>query len=418
MYKRLISLFTLILFIGSLTFVSVNAIAYDPNNPTDVYEANSNSKKKISELTSSQEGALAQLQLINAKVDDLENSQIPAAKAALETANTNFTVAQEKAEAINNRLNAAAADKARIEKQLEIASTQYDASKVAVSALAREEMRGSDEMLTAQMIFDSQNSDQFVDAIETSESAARTQTRLLNYSSMERAGAMTKEARLKIVNALIEKLKIEADENERAAKQAQIDAQNFSAKLEKMEADLKASKADLEAKKADIERQIAAEKAHQAQIDADMARLAAASKSGGGSYSKDGSNGYFSYPVDNHGITSYYGWRSFGDFHTGIDFGYSHCGDRIYAAADGKVTNAARNGYAGAGMVTIDHGMHNGTHWATRYLHMASFAVSAGATVKRGQLIAWVASTGWSTGCHLHFEVWQNGHHINPLSAL
>lgn len=427
--KSIVTLLAIFISVFLLLIYNSLANAYDPNNPDDVYAAKSANSKRQSELESAQEGVSAQLTQTQSKVDDLEHSQIPAAKEALNTANANYQEAKEKAIAIASRLKAAKADKNRIEKQLKDATKQYDSSKIALSSLAREEMRGSQDVIVAQMVFSADNSEQFVKSLETADSAARTQARLLSYSSIEKADAQTKDARLKIVNRLITSLKIQADENEARSKQAQIDAQNYKAKLDRMEADLVANKQKLETQKSQIAQQLAIEKQNQKTIEAQMAEIARkaaaerqkrANGSGGStqSYQGDGTSGRFGWPVDNTGITAGYGPRpSMGDWHTGIDFGYAHCNDPIYAAADGKVIGAGfPAGWGGAGVVTIDHGFHGGNHWMTRYLHMARFNVSVGQIVKRGQVIAWVNTTGWSTGCHLHYEIWENGHHINPLS--
>jgi murein DD-endopeptidase MepM/ murein hydrolase activator NlpD len=65
-------------------------------------------------------------------------------------------------------------------------------------------------------------------------------------------------------------------------------------------------------------------------------------------------------------------------------------------------------------MILIDHG--NG--YQTRYGHLSAFIVGAGDSVKKGQLIGRVGSTGNSTGPHLHFEIIQRGVHRNPFSYL
>ncbi len=98
--------------------------------------------------------------------------------------------------------------------------------------------------------------------------------------------------------------------------------------------------------------------------------------------------------------------------HKGIDIGASS-GAAIVAALDGKVVytgyNVARGNY-----VMIDHG--GGI--ITLYQHglNGSIRVSSGQSVKQGQTIMGVGSTGYSTGPHLHFEVWENGTPVNPIN--
>ena len=98
--------------------------------------------------------------------------------------------------------------------------------------------------------------------------------------------------------------------------------------------------------------------------------------------------------------------------HKGIDIGASS-GSAIVAALDGKVVytgyNVARGNY-----VMIDHG--GGI--ITLYQHglNGSIRVSSGQSVKQGQTIMGVGSTGYSTGPHLHFEVWENGTPVNPIN--
>lgn len=96
------------------------------------------------------------------------------------------------------------------------------------------------------------------------------------------------------------------------------------------------------------------------------------------------------------------------EFHEGIDFAAPE-GTPIHAVAAGIVTWAGpRGGYGN--MVQIDHG--NG--YATRYGHAAKVLVHVGEMVSRGDPIALVGDTGRSTGPHVHFEVLENGHQVNP----
>ncbi len=87
------------------------------------------------------------------------------------------------------------------------------------------------------------------------------------------------------------------------------------------------------------------------------------------------------------------------------------------AAADGVVVSAGPAGGYG-NQVAIDHGLVQGVGLATSYSHLSGFAVSPGASVRRGDVIAYVGSTGNSTGPHLHFEVYEDGRPVNPAGWL
>ncbi|RUM05391.1 peptidoglycan DD-metalloendopeptidase family protein [Rhizobium chutanense] len=95
--------------------------------------------------------------------------------------------------------------------------------------------------------------------------------------------------------------------------------------------------------------------------------------------------------------------------HSGIDFRFSP-GERIRPTAPGKVIAAGWTGGYG-NMVEVDHG--NGI--STRYGHMSEVLVKVGDTVDRNDVIGLAGSTGRSTGTHLHYEVRQDGHAVDPV---
>lgn len=126
--------------------------------------------------------------------------------------------------------------------------------------------------------------------------------------------------------------------------------------------------------------------------------------------------GRFVWPV-NAVTTSNFGYRHhpiFGRqiFHSGMDLGAAS-GTPIYAADSGTVIEAGWGSGYGK-MVIIDHG----GGLATLYGHCSALYVSSGQTVTKGQKIAAVGSTGYSTGPHLHFEVRQNGNPVDPRGWL
>ncbi|BBC35817.1 Glycyl-glycine endopeptidase ALE-1 [Streptomyces graminofaciens] len=120
-------------------------------------------------------------------------------------------------------------------------------------------------------------------------------------------------------------------------------------------------------------------------------------------------------------VTSPYGMRlhpTLGVYklHTGTDFGVPS-GTPVLAARDGKVTFAGwSNGYGNR--VVVSHGTIDGAEISTTYNHMSAISVSNGQTIKVGQRVGAVGSTGYSTGAHLHFEVMRNGKYVDPAPWL
>jgi murein DD-endopeptidase MepM/ murein hydrolase activator NlpD len=134
------------------------------------------------------------------------------------------------------------------------------------------------------------------------------------------------------------------------------------------------------------------------------------------------SNGFLSYPV-NAPTSSEFGMRFDPvmlryQLHAGLDFA-ANCGTPVRAAADGDVIMAipesASGGYGNE--LVIDHGFVRGVDLTTTYNHLTSFVVTGG-HVTRGQVVAYSGTTGFSTGCHLHFETRQNGTPVNPRNWL
>ena len=112
-------------------------------------------------------------------------------------------------------------------------------------------------------------------------------------------------------------------------------------------------------------------------------------------------------------ISSPYGWRTLNgkrEHHNGIDIPASK-GTKIYASNGGKVITATWH-YSYGNYVIIDHGGGK----ATLYAHASKLNCKVGDKVKQGDVIAYVGTTGHSTGNHLHFEVRINGAKQNPLN--
>ena len=103
-------------------------------------------------------------------------------------------------------------------------------------------------------------------------------------------------------------------------------------------------------------------------------------------------------------------------FHDGMDIAAS-CGSPIVAAAGGTVVESFYSSGYGNRLV-IDHGIVNGHQMRTAYNHAQGYVVSVGDQVGQSQLIGSVGTTGASTGCHLHFQVWLDGDLTDPEPLL
>ena len=221
------------------------------------------------------------------------------------------------------------------------------------------------------------------------------------------------------------KAEIESEEEQVAAARTELESKgselaSVQAEAERVLEELNQSVASVQAESD----RIAEEKA-QASAEIDQwwkdyyAQLAAqnnssSGSSGGSSSGSIGSGGYvstgnFTWPVP--GFTISCGYSS---GHKAIDIsggGRTIYGTPIVAADSGKVVTATYH-YSYGNYVMIDHG----GGYSTLYAHASSLAVSAGQTVTKGQTIAYVGSTGNSTGPHLHFEVRVNGNRQNPFN--
>ena len=122
-------------------------------------------------------------------------------------------------------------------------------------------------------------------------------------------------------------------------------------------------------------------------------------------------------PMDASKVTSRFGMREhpilgYSAMHTGVDFAAQQ-GTPILAAGAGKVTMSGYNGGYGL-YVRLEHTKEIGTGYA----HMSRLGpgIKPGVSVRQGQVIGFVGSTGMSTGPHLHYEFYRGGHSVNPLA--
>ena len=163
----------------------------------------------------------------------------------------------------------------------------------------------------------------------------------------------------------------------------------------------------------DLERSIDEIQKKADELEAELKRIASSSTT------SKYTGGTMTWPLPGYyGISSYFGNRlhpvlKIYKMHTGVDIAGAGCnGKNVVAAADGKVITAGWiSGYGYT--VMIDHG--GGI--VTLYAHSQKLLVKKGDTVKAGDVIMLVGSTGYATGPHVHFEVRVNGKYVNPLNG-
>lgn len=147
-----------------------------------------------------------------------------------------------------------------------------------------------------------------------------------------------------------------------------------------------------------------------------LARLEAARAARQGTGFTGSSTGFLGYPTTAP-VTSPYGYRvhpiyGYYGLHDGIDFGVT-CGQSLVASAAGTVINTYEDDVFGKRLF-LNAGVINGKNLVLIYNHMSGYNVSQGQRVARGAVVGYAGDTGWSTGCHLHFTVMENGTAVNP----
>jgi murein DD-endopeptidase MepM/ murein hydrolase activator NlpD len=401
--------------------------------------------------------------------------RLPVAEAELAVAEAELERAEREAAILAQRLADAELEEAKVSQQLQDGSGKVDGARDDIAQMAREEFRGSGDNSTIGLVTGAQSTEEFIDGYSVSSSAARIRARTLAELQDAEATARNLEARLSAIREIVSELKRLADENVQSKEQAKQAAVDRKAEIERLiaeqerlkdrierrkhiavanmrdneqelssiESDLKEIIRKQEARDERLAQEQAEREAREAQENASGGGSTGGGSSGGGSSgggssgggsSGGGSSGggggggsvgsvsFLGYPTASPVVTSSYGMRfhpvlQYSRLHAGTDF-RAYCGTPILAAADGTVQYARYLDGLG-NQVLINHGYSSGgSSVMTSANHLTSFAVSAGQQVSRGQVIGYSGTTGTSTACHLHFEVYVNGSTVDPMSWL
>ena len=244
------------------------------------------------------------------------------------------------------------------------------------------------------------------------EIAAADQRRL---EEMQLAAEMVARTRLDLT-ASMEELQASRDElalTQQMLEERRDDSDDLLRQLIEKQEEFQLLLDESEAAQDELMREIAAKEKElkQAQYDEYLAKLAAQGNA-------PPSNAKWLTPVSGYTLTSPFGMRKHpvlgtNRMHNGIDMACAQ-GTPIYATRAGTVTTASYQAGGAGYYVSINHL----DGFASIYMHMTHFVVSAGQTVSQGQLIGYVGSTGISTGPHLHFGISYAGSYVNPLAYI
>ncbi len=354
-------------------------------------------------------------------------ARVPAARAALASAQTAEKAADRHNDEVAARLEVARANEARVLEATAASSQRLADTQTNLDNFAADMFQGGGGGSQLAVALGATSIDDFASRLVLADTVTSLTNTALKDLQNARADGTAQTAYLTAVRAEIVDLKQQAEAALERATTARAAAAKAKKGLDDLVAQQAAFAAQVEAKKADEAVRLAAAEAEQARLQAvlveqarraaaaEAARAAAARRAGRTFVAVTGGTGFLSYPA-NGPITSEFGQRfhpilHVWKLHSGTDFGIP-CGTPVYATADGTILSAGWGGGDG-NRIVIDHGIVSGVDLATTYNHLSSFARSGG-QVSRGQLIAYSGSTGYSTGCHLHFETLENGQFVNP----
>ena len=211
----------------------------------------------------------------------------------------------------------------------------------------------------------------------------------------------------------LEETRIQLAEDEAALEEKRAQSDELLHELEKQTEEYELLLAESEAKQDDLLLEIAAKEKEytEAMHNEELARLALQGQN-------PPSDATWITPVSGFTLTSAFGMRKHPvlgvvRMHNGVDLACAQ-GTPIYATRAGKVTTASYKAGGAGNYVSINHL----DGFSSVYMHMTHYVVSVGQSVSQGQLIGYVGSTGISTGPHLHFGVSYAGTYVNPLAYI
>ena len=298
------------------------------------------------------------------------------------------------------------------QEELEVSQAYLDQ----LNAQSRERIQAMEEegeLSYWEVIFQSASFTEMLDRLTMVEEIAAADQRRL--TQLEAASRMieTIQTQMNEEKAGLEESQAELAESEATLDVKRTESDDILRELAKKQDEFQALLDESEALQDDLMKQIAAKEKEysNAKYKEELAKQALAGQN-------PKSNATWITPVSGYHISSPFGMRmhpilGYARMHNGVDMACAQ-GTPIYATRAGTVTAASYQAGGAGNYVSINHG----DGFASIYMHMTHYVVSAGQTVAAGQLIGYVGSTGLSTGPHLHFGISYAGTYVNPLAYI
>ncbi|WP_022868744.1 M23 family metallopeptidase [Schaalia vaccimaxillae] len=378
-------------------------------------QAVEDASRDVDNLRSQIEGIDAHLADIFIELQGL-NEQIPVAQKALSDAESRYEAARRQHEVALAQLESAQAEHDDLAASVQEAEQHQSEATAAIADLARQMYKnGSASAVTVALT--AKGTASIDQRTAAAEAMSRSQSQALNAALDAQATQRSQVARQKAITERIAKLEATAQKASEEAGIAQEEARSKVNELDSLKSATQAKQAEWDSMKGEAQAQLKQAEVDYAAKQAELAKIDEQNRLANTTYST--SAGGWVNPVNNMTVTSPFGWRmhpvlGYQKFHQGVDFG-AMCGDKIYAVADGTVSTVSSNVSAG-NYIDVNHGMIGGVSTLTEYLHLQATYVSPGQSVRAGDVLGEVGMTGYSTGCHLHFGVMNNGSYVDPMN--
>ncbi len=411
-----------------LTFAAVPLASAD-----DLHDRKNQVEGNISDTLSDLDQSSAQLTAANNALL-LAQSRLASAEKQLAKTRGELSVAKVLDRQMQAKLEAAILRLAKAREELASGQAQVAEQEELLGQIAVQNYQtGDPNLLGLSMVLTSQDPAELTSQLNSVQNVLDKEVATLDRLDASRVLLTVKEHEVEDAKEEVAVQRQAAAENLKKKRALEAEAEAAEERvsdLVRMRADAHA--AAVEAREADLDRlrglqqerdrisEMLRKRAEAARARAAAAAAAAAAAEAATDGGNRSSNGFLDYPVESY-ITSSYGMRFHPVYHRwalhdGTDFGAA-CGTPIHAAASGTVIAMYFNeGYGNR--VIIDNGFHRGVGLGTAYNHLSAYSTSVGEKVKRGDIIGYVGTTGYSTGCHLHFMVFENGATVNPMHWL